>query len=395
MKTLICLLSDQPVPNLLSCSALKPNRIFLVETFKMQEKKASENFKHALKLLDARIPEPEVIHVSKGKDNDFPTLKNCIQTQILNVCQGDHFDVNLTGGTKPMSIALYEVFRDVPNAVLYYVELSRPREIQHFLTGETTLRAEPLSLDVFLAGYGYEFVQGTLSHAKRAEKTASLRALSSKKIATYCNIPGFRMWNYDNQKVYSWKEEKMNSGEASVFVPKGYLRPSELEVSNELARMFRLARNRSDGSLTGILSSNDIRYIDGGWLEEFIWNTLSPLTERYGMQDLHLGLEIRKKGVNGAKNELDVSFMRDSSFHILECKTGIQQKMQENTYKIFAVGQQLRALGVKTYLISNSPNLEHVRERANIQKTTPLDAQKIYELTVDPEKVLDELFAPR
>ena len=38
MRTLICLLSDQLVPNLLSCRMLNPDRILLVITEQMKKK---------------------------------------------------------------------------------------------------------------------------------------------------------------------------------------------------------------------------------------------------------------------------------------------------------------------------------------------------------------------
>ena len=106
---------------------------------------------------------------------------------------------------------------------------------------------------------------------------------------------------------------------------------------------------------------------------------------------MHLGIEV-KPFDNNTRNELDVSFMRNNMLYVMECKTGFQEKMQENAYKIFAVTQQLKALRTKAYLIANSANLEKVRERAALHQTTLIDADQIAQMAKDPEAVLNKLF---
>ncbi|MGB2611809.1 MAG: hypothetical protein WBC80_22795 [Isosphaeraceae bacterium] len=50
MRTLLCLLSDQHVPNLLSVHHFKPDRLVLVESQQMQERKVGDHFLQALAL---------------------------------------------------------------------------------------------------------------------------------------------------------------------------------------------------------------------------------------------------------------------------------------------------------------------------------------------------------
>ena len=49
MRTLLCLLSDQHVPNLLSVHHFQPDRLVLVESRQMRERKVGDHFLQALR----------------------------------------------------------------------------------------------------------------------------------------------------------------------------------------------------------------------------------------------------------------------------------------------------------------------------------------------------------
>lgn len=53
MKLLLCLISDQHVPNLLSVHAVKPNLLLLVVSEKMKKDGVASNFLNALDLSDS------------------------------------------------------------------------------------------------------------------------------------------------------------------------------------------------------------------------------------------------------------------------------------------------------------------------------------------------------
>ncbi|NMC21324.1 MAG: DUF1887 family protein, partial [Thermogutta sp.] len=50
MKVLLCLLSEQHVPNLLSVHHLRPDRLVLIETTGMQRRGTAKSFLRALQL---------------------------------------------------------------------------------------------------------------------------------------------------------------------------------------------------------------------------------------------------------------------------------------------------------------------------------------------------------
>lgn len=388
MRTLICLLSDQLVPNLLSCKILNPEQVLLIETEQMKKKMASRNFLRALNCMGISISH-KIVDVPAGMDNDFPSLKNFFREQLLEPYAKDSFFLNLTGGTKPMSIALYETFRDVSKADFFYFDVNRPNEIIDFLTNRRIPVGHGISMEAFLAGYGFEFAKD-MQKVCCAESFAAKRKKTTRIIARHCDHPDFRIWDSGNKEALAWRQKMMNFCKKEIEIPPEYLKPTIPEVRKAIAKQFRLQDGPNE-CLVGTLSSWDIRYLDGGWLEEFIWGTLKKYSEKYGLNDLHLGIEVRPVG-NDTRNELDVSFLRNNTIYVMECKTGFQEKMQENAYKIFAVTQQLKALRTKAYLIANSASLEKVRERAKLHQTTLINAERIAKMADDPESVLNEFF---
>lgn len=385
MKTLICLLSAQPVPNLMSCKTLRPERIVLVETSKMQKLNVAKNFQDALKKMKIDV-ETRVVNVPEGKDNNFPFLTNFFDTELRQVFPEDHFFLNLTGATKPMSIALYETFQNHPQAEFYYFDVDHPCEIIDFRKYKS-FPVGQIPLAAFLAGYGYQ-TSKEAKHINTAENISLSRAQTTNLLAQKCNAGNFRIWA-SGMRDWIMKAQKKSS---SILTP-GILVPSHPEIAAQLAKQFKLQKC-PDGSLQGKITKYDIKYLDGGWLEEFVWITLNQFKKQFHLKDLHLGQEIQK---NGSKNDLDVSFMRNNTFYVLECKTGLQEKMQENQYKLFAVSKQLQAISTKTFLISNSATIsdENVKERAQLHSTTLIDKEQIHKLALDPEKELEKLFNPQ
>jgi hypothetical protein len=109
MKVLLCLLSEQHVPNLLSVHHFQPDRLVLVESEVMKAKKSAAHFLSALKLggldYDGRC-EIEWLHA----EDSLEAIRGALR-QAYGKHPSADWIANLTGGTKPMSIATYEFFK--------------------------------------------------------------------------------------------------------------------------------------------------------------------------------------------------------------------------------------------------------------------------------------------
>ncbi|MDO4857427.1 MAG: DUF1887 family CARF protein [Thermoguttaceae bacterium] len=408
MSTLICLLSGQPVPNLMSCAALHPDRIVLVQTFRMKGKNVADRFQNALKKMGILV-DTEVVDVEPGQDNHFSFLKDYFRSALLEAYSGDTFLLNLTGGTKPMSIALYETFLTHPGVKFYYFDFDSPCEIMDFIGGGSSDVGQ-IPLEAFLAGYGFKTVK-SMKHIEAAENAALERAQTTRFLASCCNDPGFGIWkksedDEEEKASRAWLVEAMRHKTPSTL-KEGLLHPSDPKISRALADCFHLEQN-ADGTLSGTVNKYDVKYLDGGWLEEFIWLTLHHYERKYELGDLHLGQVIQKEGSKTSneqgqviekrppQNEVDVSFMRNNTFHVWECKTDFQEKLPLYLYKLYAVLKELEALGTRSSLISNCSIIttDESKERAKLHSTKLIDAESIHNLAIDPEKELEKIFNP-
>jgi hypothetical protein len=147
-----------------------------------------------------------------------------------------------------------------------------------------------------------------------------------------------------------WKKNGLFlSEEDDVFLEDDTLR-------NLIASQFSLSTTGT--KFVGQLDRPSTEFLTGKWLEVFVWSLLLPFVDK-GIWDLHLGVLAGKSGP-GENNDLDVSFMRNQSLCIVECKTGGQEHDPEANdvlYKIEAIKSGPKALRLDTYLATTSDNV--------------------------------------
>ena len=125
MKILFCLLSDQHVPNLLSVHHFKPDRLVLLKSGHEEERRREEP---APALEAGDLDYRGRCHVEPLPDeNNLATIRTSIKRAYDGSPQ-DQWIANITGGTKPMSIAAYEFFKE-KSARVIYTPINCPTEL--------------------------------------------------------------------------------------------------------------------------------------------------------------------------------------------------------------------------------------------------------------------------
>ena len=380
MTVLCCLLSDQHVPNLLSVHHFHPDRLVLIESERMRQRNAAQDFLDALKSggLDYGDRHEVVPH---SDVSDFNVIAATLRQAFAKHPTG-HWIVNLTGGTKPMSIIAYEFFKAI-RARLIYVEAARPNEILDVETGQRETIEHRLSIEEFLLGYGFE-------HKKRLQKVRNSEKRAKEQFPAAAAI-GRTMPSETLLKIgpRRWQEGR-NKG---LDLRPHELAPPDLVVRQALQQLFRL---RSEGtSLTGRIDKYGVQFLTGGWLEVLLWGLLDRHQERLNIWDVRLGIVPGPRG-STAQNDFDVAFMRDYALHYIECKTGGQEHDPDVAalYKIEAVTRQFRALRVRSYLATTSANLldengdikRSVSDRASLYGCRFVTTPHIQKLAESPER---------
>ncbi|MEM9824849.1 MAG: DUF1887 family CARF protein, partial [Bacteroidota bacterium] len=118
--TLVSLVSQQPLPNIFLIKEMKDVDHYLFITTELMER--SGQLEHTIKVLCLL---PEQYHRIIVKEDSLKDITNQLQALKLKMLD-QHFIVNLTNGTKIMSIATYNFFQDaLMSREIYYLPIGK------------------------------------------------------------------------------------------------------------------------------------------------------------------------------------------------------------------------------------------------------------------------------
>ncbi|HYT94745.1 MAG TPA: DUF1887 family CARF protein [Gemmataceae bacterium] len=388
MKILLCLLSDQHIPNLLSVHHFKPDRLVLVQSSAMQHKDAAKHFLGGLGCGGLNFTVEGNCHVEPLEvEDNLENVRQCLQ-RAYGRYPAEAWVVNLSGGTKPMSIAAFEFFKAV-GARLIYINFQKPNVLLG-LDGHAseTCTYRP-GIREFLAGYGFESSKNPEDVAK-AEERAKSWWNCALRIAQACpEQPLVRLGDLHDPAVKQRWDVARKKG---LQLEPGLLAPEDSGLRQELAAAFSLCEAH-DG-LQGKLDKYGVDFLTGGWLESFLWQLLRQHADALGIWDVRLGIRPAKIGIT-TDSDFDVAFMHDYRLCMVECKSGSQEHDPgaEILHKVEAVVRQFRALGIRSCLATTSSNVlgkdgqlrPGIRDRAGIYQCRILPRQGIRELAESPD----------
>lgn len=352
VRAVVCLLSGQPMPNLLPVHHFRPAQVVMVETDAMKTKKTADNFLEALRLgglnyasLDKHLKYP------LGNQASFLDCADLFQRIIQELqVKGNDVIVNLTGGTKVMSIAAYEVFR-IWGARFVYIDANTPDQLREFPQGpQTTLEHKPTCAE-FLSAYGFT----NWIDEKMDNWPATLDALARAFVAQAVTgnspvdvLPG----KNDDQRKQLWANLRAgtaNLTRGDLTVLPVLVSPLRIFLSETQSSQVSLD---DDGTMAGCPDKVLGVFLTGGWLEVFIAGLFRKHAKALGLWDVHRGLVINQVGQTRASdpgNEFDVVFMHKHRLYVIECKSGIAHDPRfDDLYKLNSVVNRVRASLTKT-----------------------------------------------
>jgi hypothetical protein len=361
-RVVVSLISDQTIPNILAIHHFKPDELLFVSTQDMENKGKTSAILGTLRRLGLDYSQTHsVVTVREDSIVDCEHKLN----EWIGTREGNDFIVNLTCGTKIMSVAAYEYFKDY-GAQMIYVPIPRNEFITPFPKRSST-KAVPFSLRLsvtqYLAAYG-------------------LKVANESKLATYKDVARGRqdltrwiMANYLPQKdLMCWFGGHLRAYRSAkeYFLMDTFSGAS----GHERELLDRLGFTVNGGTVSKHLSRSLITYLTGGWLEEFCFNEVCGFIGR-GVDDAVLGLKL----VNslGRENEFDVMFTKDNTLYFVECKSLDLHEVgyADVLYKIGALQKDF-GLRVESFLVTTAENIlakdgtlrEAVAARAEQFRTT-------------------------
>lgn len=353
---LVCLVSDQTLPNILATLHFTPDFLLFISTQKMEEARKTQAILRCLKergpKWDYESPRRrwEVLQVPPESVLDIQQRVGDWLAAQTRQGRARFFLVNLTGGTKVMALSAYDLFSQYRNRMVYL-----PIDKNEVISPFPKMQPDPpeaiqtrLSVAEYLLAYGLEIPNRR--NWERAKDAASHRdALTSWVFEHFRELSPFLAYFHENFGNLDFKKKKslpitlafpVDQGHESIkqFWEKlGWEGPGEVVLTKELWRFLR-----------------------GGWLEEYLFFTLSeglpPATS------LEMGVQVRQP--HGASNEYDLLFTYRNALHIIECKSlgagaeGAEASpaMDDFLYKLTALRQDF-GLTPKIYLATTDESI--------------------------------------
>lgn len=355
IRILVSLISDQTIPNVQFIkwylkNNIQSTRLVFISTKKMEEKGKSNDIKNALESINNFIESLETLITD---ENDIEKTMKLLE-DYFSKNKADKIIANITGGTKIMSLATYQYLRNKENVDIFYQPIGKSLqklypEQKHFEISEL------LTLDEYLKAHGIEYkfdnscVKDWDFNKTVFDKIVKHHHLISKMVILQ-NTSWFKniYKRKDSLNFEEIPEEKFSNIE-EISVNK--------EEICELIKLF--------GFDSKSVELSHIRYITGGWFEEYVYQKICNENSNVDKKNVALNVNISK---GNDKNELDVIYLdKNNMLHIIECKSFLDGKdsskiLTEALYKLQAIIKTKFGLFVK----------HHLYTKSIIEKETPL-----------------------
>ena len=365
MSTLISLVGHENMPNIIAAIALKPDRL----AFLVTEAFAETSYPHLCNLLRKKLPKLNAIWDYHVDAYSIESAKRACGKAIIE--SGQDVTVNITGGTKLMSIGAYQAALE-HNCPAVYVETNQRKILyQHNPDGAADIPfpAKALRIDDCLAA------QGKMARASRNYTAFELR--SSRQLALRA-----RAMNQLATKIRSAANKRLRQIEWN-------------NISGEVRHLIDILDSQgliqiitSHGRYRKFSVSSDFeQWLGGRWLEAYVYDTAvqcgfdTQTTQPKGFDDVQTGVEIFF-GSTRVGNEIDVLIEHNTRLTIISCKTG---RMDTNHLsELVTLADEAGGLFANAIVVTSTVPGPLFKKRAQILK---IKVFGIYELPSLEEKL--------
>ncbi|MGF1533224.1 MAG: Card1-like endonuclease domain-containing protein [Bernardetiaceae bacterium] len=286
-KVLVNLVSDQTVPSLQFIREFgeSDSQHLFITTNQMEKRGCRKWIIDAAGLSDEQLLEPKIINPFS-----FDEIVKAFDESELS--DDDEYLVNITGGTKLMSIDCFDFFKTLKSEIFY---LTGQNDFIKLFPGRGEKKPQKLTTQVtlkeYLTCYGFDI--------QKESKPKVNKSIIDKFFLSYLKLD-----HEDHQTISHLRKHRSKKS----------LKLDEIEDLSKLLTKLNY-ENRSQDNL----NKDEIKYLTGDWFEEYIfWKIKEELSlkEEY----IGLGWELKK---SEAPNEFDVLFVFDNRMYTVECKTSI------------------------------------------------------------------------
>lgn len=329
MSTLVCLVSHQPMANVIPVLELKPDNVILLQT--EQEKSVASDIKS---LFEEKNIKTQIFKKYLNPYN-LETVKSACR-EIINANEKDII-LNATGGTKPMAISAYEIFNSSNKRIIYYDPIHHSIIEMNSFSQFAIKVSLKINVCDYLRAHGYKIIE---------EKTLSGRAEEKDKF--FNNMP-------KDRKLFFFK---------SLFEIKSAIQlnqPRQEKIINK----FKFSKNFNKITIVDEINKNKfstehLNFNYGDFLEDLLYLYLKKKPN----DDIKYSVKIKR---NNIKSEIDVLATNNCKLDLYSCK----DKKKTDKFDLFEV-EILRnvaggTFGKAHFVLSKADNyVQYVAENLGI-----------------------------
>lgn len=375
-QTHVCLISGQPLANLVPLLLEKPQKALFIVSPEM----------HTQAERLGRVVRP------RGITLDFRKVASAYDfTAILKVCEEiittcpdkEGLTLNVTGGTKIAALAAFQSFY-FNNRRIVYLDTFNNTLLQLAPENDAiAMRDNLIKVRDCLVAYGMNPLSGN-TPAHPLVRRPGLDDLAKLLVAA-----GDLLGRLNNAIARCGK----NPSFANLAL-------NDLGAGAEnLAFLLEGcgAASRTSSAGLNIPSREKIFFCQGGWLEEYVYWAVKDL----GLQGLDLAMNVKVewdgKGKQPTENEFDVLFTHANRLHLISCKAGNPERQTASGSRATEALNELDALADRTgglfgraMLVSARRLSEFDRERARKMKIHLVEAEAVNRLRDELRRWIEE-----
>lgn len=299
----LCLVSTQATPNLAPAldPSFRPSVVTLSVSEDMQEKaRWLEKVlrEQGVKVEKLNIPDPY----------DYNQCWECFAEWLGK--QSNGIALNATGGTKVMAMAALDVFREEKKPV-FYVNIENDEVIRLDTREVPFTLPTKIRLKQYLEAHGYSVLKMSKPNINR-----DIRDFVDR-LAYESNRLGKALG-----KLNWLASQAVETKETGIFIsPDLDKYDLDSKAFDDLISMFKHEKKLSlkDNKLV-FPDENARKFVNGGWLEYLVFQTLATLAGGLGGMDCATSIEILAPD-GRTRNELDAACLLKNTLHIIECKS--------------------------------------------------------------------------
>lgn len=369
MEIQVAIVSDQVLANLIPAMMDHPERVVLVCSESMRQRGQGKRQKSVLErhgvsanVWNSDIPEGPLDAIRR------------FAWDLAEALQDQHADavitLNATGGTKLMMLGMVEVFRNVSRRIIYTNTAQARLEVVHDESAHENPPPVPMTnvLDVqqYLVAQGFRLqraVDQDPSWAAGAEARKPAAKFLGRNAANLEELIGVLNWLASGVIPPDQRLDSIN-GNVDAHPVQHFRRSPRGIWRDAVQHLCAGGLLRWDGDCEiEFLSPEAVRFINGGWLEEYAWHIVRDA----GVADCRTGVCGVWDGAEQARNEFDVMACHRNQLLFIECKTlkfESGQNDNEIAYKVESLGRDTRGLFGQTWLVTARSPSDVLLDRA-------------------------------